>query len=127
MREIEFRGQRKDTGEWVYGFYMLHPFKGNPVLCSVIVQNQIPYEVIPETVGQFTGKRDKNGKKIYKKDKIEAIIIENSVATMGTIVWDNEHSYYANKNKAGLTPLYKLRSIEVIGTIHSNPELLDQS
>lgn len=75
---------------------------------------------------QSIGLTDKNGKEIYESDIITADIIEyNSLMTQGEIVYDNELSMYSNKNEAGLTPLYKLNNIEIIGNIYENPELLE--
>ena len=61
MREIKFRGKRIDNKKWVYGCYVFDEYQ------SWIIEygENIKYEVMPATVGQYIGKKDKNGKEIY--------------------------------------------------------------
>jgi len=75
---------------------------------------------------QFTGRQPRKTD-LYEGDVIHANIIKYSIATMGVITWDNEHSWWANKNDAGLTGLHELNGIKILGNIHTNPELLEQS
>lgn len=57
----EYKAKRVDNGEWVEGF-LYHPFGG---ICYIMQPNNIYIEVDPETVGQYTGKIDKDDNKIY--------------------------------------------------------------
>ena len=125
MREILFRGKRLDNGEWVKGYYIkaTHHWHNNGIHEDWIAVDTIQnggwcnvrgkYAVIPETVGQYTGLTDKNGKKIFEGD----IVIHPS----GTFVV----KFLQGSFCFGLNDLYpKHTRSEVIGNIHDNPELL---
>ena len=72
MKTIKFRGKRIDNGEWVYGYYYYKwRTKQHVIHCSesqgVLVDKE--FEVIGETVEEFTGLKDKNRKDKIKPDK----------------------------------------------------------
>lgn len=128
MREILFRGKRKDNGEWVYGDLMHKHYNFNTEATKVIHNNIMKYKVIPETVGQYTGLTDKNGNKIFEGDIIDTPdrLIE--------VVWLNANSQFDLNfvkfahdkriiNFRGIE-MRNLHSYEIIGNIHDNPELL---
>lgn len=126
MREIIFRGKRKDNGEWVFGFYAL--FASNKGLKHGIYTGAengcvIPYEVAPETVGQFTGLTDKNGKKIFEGD-----IIAKGFE-LYEVRWNPEQVrwgiYSDNYEVAGFTK-FSEPYFAVIGNIYDDKELLDE-
>lgn len=72
MRDIIFRGKRLDNGEWLYGSLLISHFKDDKKERYFITQFSGNYtfehEVAPATVGQYTGMKDKNGKKIFEGD-----------------------------------------------------------
>lgn len=145
-RIVKFRGKRIDTGEWVYGSY--HPHK-EVMLCiaskeqvesnlkALIIQDgmsdwnlTVPintHEVIPKSVGEFTGLKDKNGKEIYEGDIcqyydkkyyiIEWALNIGGMWLLSTIKYDNGPHGMGFEE----TEQYEL---EVIGNIFENPELL---
>ena len=122
MREILFRG--KDVKEnWHIG---LLTKSGNGWYISNSAGIPLDYEVIPSTVGQFTGLTDKNGNKIFEGDIVQgawetsfAVYYDSDYLQFRAKVKDNytrEIDYYGNSNY-----------IEIIGNIHDNPELLSCS
>lgn len=143
MREIRYRGKRLDNGEWVEGCFGQHTS-----LDAFIIVRPYPamsggwdalgfYEVYPETVGQYTGLRDRNGNRIFEGD-----ILRN-------IYWDGGLSDYTCEMKFGEfncsccdgvygwhlkdgdirefdtnTVLGEMPPYVIAGNIHDNPELL---
>ena len=133
MREILFRGKRVDNGEWIQGD--LVQFLSHGIVR--IVTQEPPYkdaEVDSDTVGQFTGLTDKNGRKIFEGDIIH---LEYSQVFFGGEYFGEytaEVSYKEgcfvtdgiNNGDEIETPLsgFDNDELEIIGNIHDNPELL---
>lgn len=123
-REIKFRGKRIDNGEWVYGD-LLQPTEICDIYeianCKSIDGTR--YEVIPETIGQYTGLHDKNEKEIYEGDILKSIKWNDIylVKYIGTAF------YLCRKGNNGfnkITTWNNTEKSEVIGNIYDNPELL---
>lgn len=143
MREIEFRGKNKDLG-WFHGNLFI-PDKGYERLeiCIGSSACRITYEVDPESVGQYIGKKDKNGKKIYEGDilKIDMypFLSDGVYNYSAQACYDIEEGcffFYTFKNKeakvagGAVGNTYVLsqidsEDIEIIGNIYDNPELLE--
>lgn len=122
MREILFRGKRVNNGEWVEGSLL----RRTPLIATYASNDtSIPgyiCEVIPESVGEYTGLRDKNGKKIFEHDIVR-------IAVCGTydnyvISYDKENARFVVGDTGFAFWSYISTKIEVIGNIHDNPELL---
>ena len=135
IREILFRGKCCTTGEWVEGFlgievpddYVIQQFSFDEYFASECIDQ---YSVKLETVGQYTGLTDKNGKKIFEGDILEGDLedsLDPGAKWRSEVIW-GKFGWNCKGNKISL-PMdeYDIREGEVIGNIHDNPELLKGS
>ena len=117
-KEIKFRGQENENKKWVYGFYQEYP-KG-----YVHIQNEYNdwFPILPDTVGQYIGVDDKNGKEIYEDDIVlidgedEYFVVERDSDT-ARFVMNSETLTVDFDNYWGY-------QVEVIGNVRENADLL---
>lgn len=139
------RGKRKDNGAWVEGYYACQSnhacflsalkyrhFIFKDVCVDFNLGGLGEYEVIPETVGQCTGSRDKNGKLIFEGD-IVTFVNDDVESSFYAVVWDTsllswrvqKISHYVKNDYYGFDELCEFGNTELIGNIHDNLELLE--
>ena len=150
MREIKFRGKvRKieffetvnDTypinkDYWVYG-WLVKDADGKTFILPAdethvddkdnrLYFDGVPIipEVAPETIGEYTGQKDKNGQEIYEGDVVATVL--HGCRYVQEVVWSDFTNGFSFRGH-GCGPIFHKSSyMEVIGNIHDNPELLEQ-
>ena len=140
MREILFRGKRLDNGEWVYGAYRECDVTSESAEFKVILApNIIDFwnRVDKSTVCQYTGLRDKNGKRIFEGDILHIVsyTCDYDFKTSVGAKYGYKSGLYVDGyfdggdfNEIGFAFDYwqnEDAEIEIIGNIHDNPELLE--
>lgn len=140
MREILFRGKRIDNGEWVEGDLLTHESYAKNEVCIRDYLQQVQCEVIPETVGQFTGLRDckrtkeyPEGQMIFEGDIVHAVYksgytgIPNKDFGIGVIKYSE--TYYSGAayqidiiGEPGCRVFSASLQVEVIGNVWDSKE-----
>lgn len=148
MRDILFRGKRADNPGWVEGLVACGYDYDDEAPVTVIIPNDAFFDVgyktdgwdfvIPETVGQWSGLDDKNGKRIFEGDILESRASENEVDWKRWRVLFEDGGFCferiaekPKRNKRSNPEKYllcedeiNLYGLVIIGNIHDNPELL---
>lgn len=122
MRQIKFRGKHTKIGEWIYGSLLIAQDG-----CCNIYDGLLYHKVKANTVGQFTGLLDKNGKEIYEGD----IFVSDYMSLVFYVGYENG-KWVGMDSDGNWMPLLedqlsisdRLHYIKVIGNIHDNPELI---
>lgn len=135
-REILFKAKRKDNGEWVEGYLMDENYINVPFndydACG---RFDDPIEIDPETICQFTGLTDKNGRKIWENDIVKCPKRKEEYE-LYRVVWRKDFADFGvepikpkfeAKYPMGLSKELTIygRDYEVIGNVFDNPELLE--
>ena len=127
MREILFRGKRKDNGEWIYGVpitdestndaYIITSTAGASLKSEINNMCATGFRIIRNTIGQYTDLTDKNGTRIFEGDIVTCDyfcgVVNFYEGTWCVTEENNYHDY-----------LYDVIDLKIIGAIHDNPELL---
>ena len=125
---IKFRGKRTDNGAWVYGD-LQHVQRintkeeaeqsGRHSEPAVRIAN---YDVDEQTIGQYTGLKDKNGREIYEGD----ILCYRDAKFQTHIVYHNGGFYFSHFGGTTFTAIgdHEINKFAVVGNIHDNPQLL---
>ena len=133
MREILFRGKRIFNSKWVEGFMYSQHFPLEFRDDFYIRCYDTDYLVLPETVGQYTGLTDRNGKRIFEGDickfkrfnDVHIGKVVFNVTTASFIMWYQPIVGAYGEKATQKMLLSVCDNIEVVGNIHDNPELLE--
>jgi uncharacterized phage protein (TIGR01671 family) len=141
MREILFRGKSTDTGEWVEGaYYKQTEWYGDPCEDHYIITTKdelednmmIYFEILPETLCEYTNLRDKNGRRIFEGDivkyKSNVTYLGKFLICIGKVEYNENTASYAVDAKDNIGAKnydYFPIKCEIVGNIHDNPEMLE--
>ena len=139
MRDVKFRGKRLDNGEWIHGYLIQSlPYQDGSVRAWIKKRSLLPPttiyhsisffdEVDPGTVGQYTGPKDRNGVEIYEGDvyRYEGREVANGKQIFPIRTKTIENFIRDTNTMLNIFECSSRNSIEVIGNIHDNPELLE--
>ncbi len=126
MREILFKAKRKDNGKWVEGYYRRIPCMGmleHYIMPRNPKNRMEQYAIDPDTLCQYTGLTDKNGKKIWENDI--AYIRSSGLSGYGVIKYENGNLVLVDSKRKRTYSLYGEWKIRKDGNIFDNAGLLE--
>lgn len=133
MREIKFRGITGTTEgkKWVYGYlYKIKSFFSEDYQYFIKNEHLQETRVDEDTIGQYTGLKDKNGKEIYEGDIIRFKDRITNKEDVFTVKYSEERASFVLNNKVydemTINARDKILLVEVIGNIYDDPELLEE-
>lgn len=134
MREIKFRGLCAISKEMVFGD-LIHGVSHKEGQVFILPnKHDLAYakhcdpldgvRVIPETVGQFNGRKDKNGREVFDGD-----LVQTKHQDLAKVIWHNEFTCFCYETidkeiKGELQFVFNDSEVEIVGNIHENPELI---
>lgn len=132
MREVKYRGLDVLTGSWVYGNLLTTP-AGTYIIPQTLGVNFVQsYQVDKDTVGQYTGLKDKNNTEVFEGDIIQAHTFDENInkRQIGRVTYHSGRFGYVfipkeMEKKNLYYPLFSIVTCELIGNIYENPELLE--
>ena len=138
MRNIIFRGKRLDNGEWMYGDLQIGDDDHIPMIGTVGPGRWVEYiQVAENTIGQYTGMKDKNGKEIWEGDifkEDDSGIVRSVFRVPGGLAFEDNPVSFGYDHRAPVYPYSSIAEMqntswlsqccEIIGNIHDNPDLL---
>ena len=138
MREYLFHGKRTDTDEWVEGSLRVSGlYENGERLYSIYAETEKPYianihDVLPESVGQFTGEYDQNKKRIWENDIVRTKAYGKTIGLQNVADYDVFAVVFKNgafrlENGTRQFNLFNVDQLEVIGNLTDTPELLVDS
>ena len=119
IRTIIFRGKRIDNGEWVYGWYAPLVCNDKTVIPNIKDYNGSDWKVLPETVGQFTGLCDKNGKKIFEGDIVKCLSLEYGYVNK-EVYYSEDKAKFALHSCGTDYEFDEYINVEVVGDIYDD-------